>query len=90
MLLLVSTATTRLVPGFASSDIVSQRSSRPTSTADGSREGLLSLRLRPAEYDWLVRILLGLGTEARALAPDDLRPRVLEAARELAAHYAER
>ncbi|MGI8688453.1 MAG: helix-turn-helix transcriptional regulator [Thermomicrobiales bacterium] len=53
-------------------------------------EGLLSLRLRPAEYDWLVRIVLGLGTEAKALAPQELRRRVRQAAQELTDHYAER
>ncbi|HEX4202864.1 MAG TPA: WYL domain-containing protein [Ktedonobacteraceae bacterium] len=33
-------------------------------------EGLLSVRLRPEEYDWLVRILLSLGTDAKVLAPE--------------------
>ncbi len=62
--------------------------SRVQHTAAGA--GWLHVRLRPAGYDWLVRILLGLGTEARVLAPEELRLHLLHAARELAAHHAER
>lgn len=50
-------------------------------------EGLLTVRLRPDEYDWLVRILLSLGTDAKVLAPEDLRIRVQQAAQEIAYHY---
>lgn len=50
-------------------------------------EGWLSLHWRPEEYDWLVRRLLGLGTDAEVLAPETLRRRVLQAAQEIAQHY---
>ncbi len=52
-------------------------------------QGVLKVRLRQEEYDWLVRILLSLGTEARVLAPEELRIRVQQAAREIASHYHE-
>jgi len=39
-------------------------------------EGSLSLRLRPEEYDWLLRILLSLGTDATILEPETLRERL--------------
>jgi predicted DNA-binding transcriptional regulator YafY len=50
-------------------------------------EGLLKVRLRREEYDWLVRILLGLGTEAKVLAPEELRIHVQQVAQEIAYHY---
>lgn len=53
-------------------------------------EGSLSLRLRPAEYQWLVRVLLNLGTDAEVLAPEELQRRVQQAAEEIARHYAQR
>ncbi|GHO84962.1 helix-turn-helix transcriptional regulator [Dictyobacter formicarum] len=49
-------------------------------------EGLLSLHLRPADYDWLVGVLLGLGTDAKVLAPDELRVRLQRAAQDIADH----
>ncbi len=52
-------------------------------------EGWLSVRLRPEEYDWLVRVLLSLGTDATVLAPVELRIRVQQAAQEIACHYAQ-
>lgn len=55
----------------------------------GEGEGLLSFRLRPEEYDWLVRVLLSLGTDAKVLAPEELRVRVQQEAQEIARHYAE-
>ncbi|QBD78047.1 YafY family transcriptional regulator [Ktedonosporobacter rubrisoli] len=50
-------------------------------------EGWLCMRWRPEEYDWIVRTLLQLGTEARVLAPEDLRLRVQQAIKDLAEHY---
>ncbi len=50
-------------------------------------EGSLKMRLRPEEYDWLVHILLSLGTDAKVLAPIELRMRVQQAAQEIALHY---
>lgn len=50
-------------------------------------EGLLKVRLRREDYDWLVRILLGLGTEAKVLAPEELRIHVQQVAQEIASHY---
>ncbi len=50
-------------------------------------EGCLNIRLRLEEYDWLVRILLTLGTDAKVLAPEGLRIRVQQAAQEIALHY---
>jgi len=52
-------------------------------------EGLLSVRLRPEEYDWLVRIVLSLGTDAKVLAPEELRVRVQQEVQEIARYYAE-
>ena len=50
-------------------------------------EGLLKVRLRREEYDWLVRILLSLGTDAKVLAPEELRIHVQQVAQEIAYHY---
>lgn len=52
-------------------------------------KGLLCVRLRPEEYDWLVRILLGLGTDATVLAPEELRIRIQQEVEIIACHYAE-
>lgn len=52
-------------------------------------EGWLSMHLRPEEYDWLVRVLLSLGTDAQVLAPEALRTRVQQAAQKIASYYAE-
>lgn len=51
--------------------------------------GLLCLRLRPEEYDALIRVLLNLGTEARVLAPDALRAQLRQAIEKIARHHAE-
>lgn len=56
---------------------------RPTENG----EGQLSMRLRPGEYDWLVRILLGLGADASVLEPDELRIHLHRAAQEIAQLY---
>ena len=55
----------------------------------GDGEGLLSVHLRPEEYDWLVRILLSFGIEAKVLVPEGLRLRIQQIAQEIARHYAE-
>lgn len=55
----------------------------------GDGEGLLSLHLRLEEYDWLVNILLTLGTDATVLVPGGLRRRVRQKALEIARHSAE-
>lgn len=52
--------------------------------------GLLVTRLRPAEYDWLVGVLLRLGDDALVLAPESLCGRVRQAAEAIARQYAER
>ncbi len=46
-------------------------------------EGSLSLRLRPEEYDWLVRILLSLGIDAKVLEPETLRALLQQKAQEI-------
>ncbi len=51
--------------------------------------GLLILRLRPDEYDWLVRILLSLGVDAQVLAPLELRVQVQQEAETIAYHYSQ-
>jgi predicted DNA-binding transcriptional regulator YafY len=56
----------------------------------GEGEGCLTMHLRPDEYDWLVGVLLRLGTDAKVLAPEGLRKRVRQAVQEIARHYAER
>lgn len=50
-------------------------------------EGWLKMHLRPEEYDWLVRILLSLGTDAKVLAPAELQMQVQHAAQTIALHY---
>lgn len=55
----------------------------------GEDGGLLCFRCPPAEYDWLVRTLLNLGSEAEVLAPDILRHLVQQAALDIVRHYAE-
>ena len=52
-------------------------------------EGLLHLHWRREEYDWLVRVLLSLGTDAEILAPEELRTRVKLEAQKIARHHAE-
>ncbi len=52
--------------------------------------GLLCFRCPPHEYDWLTRTLLSLGPDAEVLAPQDLRQRIHQAAREIAQRYAKR
>lgn len=52
-------------------------------------EGLLSLHWRTEEYDWLVRVLLSLGTDARILAPEELRARVQQEAKKIVCHHTE-
>lgn len=56
-------------------------------TATGT--GTLVMRLRPAEYDWLIGILAPLGGEARVLAPEELRASLRSLAQDLADLYAE-
>ena len=53
----------------------------------GEEGGLLCFRCPPGEYDWLVRTLLGLGSEAEVLAPDSLRQLLRQAALDIAHHY---
>jgi len=53
----------------------------------GEEGGLLCFRCPPTEYDWLVRTLLGLGSEAEVLAPDTLRQLLRQAALDIAHHY---
>lgn len=55
----------------------------------GEDGGLLCFRCPPAEYDWLVRTLLNLGSEAEVLAPDILRHLVQQAALDIVRRYAE-
>lgn len=50
-------------------------------------EGSLRLHLRPEEYDWLVHILLSLGTDAKVLAPDTLRAHLQQQAQDIADFY---
>ena len=49
--------------------------------------GLLCFRCPPTEYDWLVRTLLNLGSDATVLAPDTLRHLVQQAALDIAHRY---
>jgi predicted DNA-binding transcriptional regulator YafY len=55
----------------------------------GEGEGWLSMHLRPDDYDWLVGVLLRLGTDAKVLAPEELRLCVQQTAQEIARHYAQ-
>jgi predicted DNA-binding transcriptional regulator YafY len=53
----------------------------------GKGEGQLNMHLHPEEYEWLVRVLLSLGTDATVLEPEALRLRVQAEAEEIARHY---
>ncbi|GCE06728.1 WYL domain-containing protein [Dictyobacter aurantiacus] len=66
---------------------VEHLASRLQIQADG--EGLLCMHLRPADYDWLIGVLLGLGTDARVLAPAELRLQLQQAARAIVDHCAQ-
>ena len=57
-------------------------------TATG--DGRIRIRLRPAEYEWLLRILLDLGTEAHVEAPAEVRRALRQAAQAILDHHAER
>lgn len=52
-----------------------------------AEEGLLCLHLQPEEYDWLIRLLLSLGTDAKVLAPDTLCALLQQKARDIADSY---
>ncbi len=54
----------------------------------GEGEGRISMHLHPEEYEWLVRVLLSLGTDAKVLEPEELRLRVQQEAEGIARHYA--
>jgi predicted DNA-binding transcriptional regulator YafY len=47
------------------------------------------MRLRLEEYDWLVRILLMLGTEAKVLTAETLYLCVQQEAQKIARHYSQ-
>jgi predicted DNA-binding transcriptional regulator YafY len=55
---------------------------------DETGAGWLCVHLRPDEYGWMVRVLLGLGTDATVVSPPELRAQVQQAAQEIARHYA--
>jgi predicted DNA-binding transcriptional regulator YafY len=48
------------------------------------------MHLRPEEYEWLVCVLLSLGTDAKVLEPEELRLRVQQEANVIARHYTQR
>lgn len=52
----------------------------------GEGEGRISVHLHPEEYECLVRVLLSLGTDARVLAPEELRLRVRAEAEGIVRH----
>jgi predicted DNA-binding transcriptional regulator YafY len=53
----------------------------------GEGEGRISMHLHPEEYEWLVRVLLSLGTDAKVLEPEELRLRVRAEAETIADHH---
>jgi predicted DNA-binding transcriptional regulator YafY len=55
----------------------------------GEEGGLLSFRCPPTEYDWLVRTLLSLGSDAEVLSPSALRGLVRQIAQDIANRYAQ-
>ncbi len=55
---------------------------------EGLEGGLLCFRCPPMEYDWLVRILLSLGSDAEILSPSALRGLVRQIAQDIANRYA--
>lgn len=55
----------------------------------GDEGGWLCVRFRPQEYDWLVRIVLSLGVEAKVHAPEVLRKRVQQQIQAIAYHHTE-
>lgn len=56
---------------------------------EGEGEGRLLTHLRLEEYDWLVSVLLSLGSDAHVIAPEALRVRVQREALEIAHSYGE-
>jgi len=62
----------------------------PSIQRSGEEGGWLCERFPPQEYEWLVRVIISLGIEAKVLAPEDLQKRVQRAIQNLARHYAER
>lgn len=55
----------------------------------GEGEGWLCERFRPQDYDWLVRVVLKLGVEAKVLVPQALQQRVQQESQAIARHHAE-
>ncbi len=47
----------------------------------------LCVRFRLTEYDWLIRIVLSLGVEAKVYAPEDLCKRIQQQIQALTCHY---
>jgi predicted DNA-binding transcriptional regulator YafY len=62
----------------------------PSIQRPGEEGGWLCERFPPQEYDWLVRVIMSLGVEAKVLAPEDLQKRVWQEIQNVARHYAER
>jgi predicted DNA-binding transcriptional regulator YafY len=54
----------------------------------GEEGGLLCFRCPPAEYAWLIRTMLSLGSDAEILAPDTLRSLVRQVAQDIVDRYA--
>jgi predicted DNA-binding transcriptional regulator YafY len=51
--------------------------------------GWLCERFRLQDYDWLVRVIIGLATEVKVLAPETLRLRVQQQILLITHHHAE-
>lgn len=62
----------------------------PRIQRSGEEGGWLCVRVPPQEYEWLVRVIVSLGIEAKVLAPEELRQRVQQEIHTIARHYAEK
>jgi predicted DNA-binding transcriptional regulator YafY len=49
--------------------------------------GWLSMHFQQQDYEWLVRVVLSLGVEAKVVAPEDLQQRVWQEAQAIACHH---
>jgi predicted DNA-binding transcriptional regulator YafY len=62
----------------------------PRIQRSGEEGGWLCVRVPPQEYEWLVRVIVSLGVEAKVLAPEELRQRVQQEIHTIARHYTEK
>ncbi|HEX2913779.1 MAG TPA: WYL domain-containing protein [Chloroflexia bacterium] len=53
----------------------------------GPEESWLKVRLRPQEYPWLIRVILGLGLEAKVMGPPELQKLLKDEIQAISRHF---